>query len=101
MERVPGHPGLPLPLRVPGAGPSAQGVDGQGLGADGHRPEVPISRSQADVTCRTAWSTEDNEFVATCDEYPSLSWLAPTSTEALQGLERLLENELGTNVSQQ
>ena len=32
------------------------------------------------------WSPEDGEFVATVDEYPSLSWLAPTAVEALHGL---------------
>jgi predicted HicB family RNase H-like nuclease len=39
---------------------------------------------------RVTWSAEDNEFVATCTEFPSLSWLAPSKFEALEGLEHLL-----------
>jgi predicted HicB family RNase H-like nuclease len=37
-----------------------------------------------------AWSPEDDEFVATVAEFPSLSWLEPDQIEALQGLERLV-----------
>ncbi len=39
-------------------------------------------------TCRVTWSVEDQEFVATCLEFPSLSWLAATQVDALTGLER-------------
>ena len=39
---------------------------------------------------RVSWSAEDDEFVATVVEFPSLSWLAPSQMEALQGLETLL-----------
>ena len=35
---------------------------------------------------RVSWSAEDGEFVATCVELPSLSWLAESQEEALQGL---------------
>lgn len=52
------------------------------------RPEV------SHYTYRVAWSAEDGEFVATCLEFPSLSWLAPTQIEALQGLEDLLQDVL-------
>ena len=41
-------------------------------------------------TYRVAWSAEDDEFVVTVVEFPSLSWLAPSQMEALQGLETLL-----------
>jgi predicted HicB family RNase H-like nuclease len=41
-------------------------------------------------TYRVTWSAEDGEFVATCAEFPSLSWLASAQLEALQGLEGLL-----------
>jgi predicted RNase H-like HicB family nuclease len=37
-------------------------------------------------TYRVAWSVEDGEHVATVVEFPSLSWLAPTAVEALEGL---------------
>lgn len=35
---------------------------------------------------RVLWSPEDEEFVALCAEFPSLSYLAPSHTEALNGL---------------
>lgn len=37
-------------------------------------------------TYRVTWSAEDGEFVATCAEFPSLSWLADSQGAALQGL---------------
>ena len=37
-------------------------------------------------TYRVTWSSEDGEFVATCAEFSSLSWLAGTQAAALQGL---------------
>ena len=37
-------------------------------------------------TYRVNWSADDQEFVATCLELPSLSWLAPTQDEAMHGL---------------
>ena len=43
---------------------------------------------------RVVWSAEDQEFVATCAEFPSLSWLAPDQVEALQGLESLVSDVL-------
>ena len=43
---------------------------------------------------RVVWSAEDQEFVATCAEFPSLSWLAPAQVEALQGLESLINDVL-------
>lgn len=41
-------------------------------------------------TYRVTWSAEDGEFVATCAEFPSLSWLAGSQTEALHGLVALV-----------
>lgn len=52
------------------------------------RPEV------SHYTYRVAWSAEDGEFVATCLEFPSLSWLAGSQIEALEGLEVLLQDVL-------
>lgn len=43
-------------------------------------------------TYRVTWSAEDDEFVATCAEFPSLSWLASSQIEALQGLQNLLRD---------
>ena len=39
---------------------------------------------------RVVWSPEDAEYVATCVEFPSLSWLGTSQTEALAGLEELV-----------
>ncbi|MDQ1305819.1 MAG: hypothetical protein QG671_1651 [Actinomycetota bacterium] len=41
-------------------------------------------------TYRVTWSAEDGEFVATCLEFPSLSWLAETQEAALAGLRDLV-----------
>ena len=41
-------------------------------------------------TYRVTWSIEDGEFVATCAEFPSLSWLADSQAAALQGLVDLI-----------
>ncbi|WP_431973662.1 type II toxin-antitoxin system HicB family antitoxin [Micromonospora haikouensis] len=43
-------------------------------------------------TYRVTWSAEDREFVATCAELPSLSWLASSQIDALQGLQDLLRD---------
>ena len=40
-------------------------------------------------TYRVVWSDEDQEYVGTVAELPSLSWLAADSTEALVGIRRL------------
>ena len=41
-------------------------------------------------TYRITWSPEDNEHLGLCAEFPSLSWLAPTPDEALEGIQRLV-----------
>src|SRR3954447_2812274 len=48
------------------------------------RPDV------SHYTYRVSWSADDAEYVATCAEFPSLSWLASSQLEALQGLQELL-----------
>jgi predicted HicB family RNase H-like nuclease len=48
------------------------------------RPDV------SHYTYRVTWSGEDNEFVATCIEFPSLSWLAPSPVEALMGIQNVV-----------
>lgn len=49
---------------------------------------------------RVTWSAEDGEFVATCLEFPSLSWLARTQIEALQGLESVVIDVLADMAEQ-
>lgn len=43
---------------------------------------------------RVLWSPEDDEFVGLCTEFPSLSWLAPTQTEALEGIRVLVADTI-------
>ncbi len=45
-------------------------------------------------TYRVTWSVEDQEFVATCLEFPSLSWLAATQVDALTGLEQVIADSI-------
>lgn len=53
---------------------------------------------QPDVThyaYRVVWSAEDQEFVASCAEFPSLSWLDADQVAALRGLEVLVADVVG------
>ena len=52
--------------------------------------DTPVDVSH--YTYRVAWSAEDAEFVATCLEFSSLSWLAASQVEALQGLEAVVRD---------
>lgn len=36
------------------------------------------------------WSAEDGEWVGTCPEFRSLSWLDPVPSQALEGIKRLV-----------
>ncbi|BCJ58933.1 type II toxin-antitoxin system HicB family antitoxin [Micromonospora endophytica] len=58
------------------------------------RPEI------SHYTYRVTWSVEDDEFVASCAEFPSLSWLAPSQLEALQGLQELLREVIADMADQ-
>ena len=42
-------------------------------------------------TYKVTWSEEDQEFVGTCPQYPSLSWLATTEEAALLGVYKLVQ----------
>jgi predicted HicB family RNase H-like nuclease len=41
-------------------------------------------------TYRVTWSPDDQEFVATCSEFPSLSWLEADDIDALRGIKKLV-----------
>ncbi len=41
-------------------------------------------------TYRVTWSPEDNEHVALCTEFPSLSWLGKTPEAALKGIQKVV-----------
>ena len=66
--------------------------------APNHKPGGPRQRVREEnraaatdhYTYRVSWSDEDQEFVATCAEFPSLSHLAASQIEAIEGLRALL-----------
>ncbi len=41
-------------------------------------------------TYRVTWSEDDGEYVGLCAEFPSLSWLAETMEDALQGMRNVV-----------
>ncbi|GJQ58809.1 MAG: type II toxin-antitoxin system HicB family antitoxin [Candidatus Scalindua sp. AMX11] len=41
-------------------------------------------------TYRVTWSSEDNEYVGLCAEFPSLSWLSKTPEGALRGIRKVI-----------
>jgi predicted HicB family RNase H-like nuclease len=41
-------------------------------------------------TYRVTWSAEDREYVGTCAEFPSLSWLDGDEDKAFRGIRRLV-----------
>ena len=41
-------------------------------------------------TYRVTWSPEDNEHIGLCTEFPSLSWLASTTADALRGIQQMV-----------
>jgi predicted HicB family RNase H-like nuclease len=45
-------------------------------------------------TYRVSWSEEDGEFVGTCVEFPSLSWLDKKQEGALKGIRKLILDSL-------
>lgn len=45
-------------------------------------------------TYRAVWSPEDGEFVGLAAEFPSLSWLAATPQDAIDGVSALVDQVL-------
>jgi predicted HicB family RNase H-like nuclease len=41
-------------------------------------------------TYRVTWSSEDDEHIGLCTEFPSLSWLAPSPEAALVGIRKVV-----------
>jgi len=48
---------------------------------------------------RVMWSEEDGKYVATCAEWPYLSWLAAEQGEAIDGLVKLVGSEIARRLS--
>lgn len=42
-------------------------------------------------TYRISWSAEDQEYIGLCAEFPSLSWLAKNTSDALNGIIALVD----------
>jgi predicted HicB family RNase H-like nuclease len=43
-------------------------------------------------TYRVTWSSDDNEYVGLCVEFPCLSWLAKTPEAALKGIRKVVSD---------
>ena len=56
-----------------------------------NEPTIDVTR----YTYRVTWSVEDDQYVATCLELPSLSWLTDTQEDALRGLRDLVAEVVG------
>jgi hypothetical protein len=65
-------------------------------GGAGHEAKMRLRQPEAEGLYAYAvhWSAEDQEFVATCTGFPSLSWLAPTPDLALLGVRNLVRSAL-------
>lgn len=65
-------------------------------GEAGHEAKKCLRQPEAEDLYAYAvhWSAEDQEFVATCAAFPSLSWLAPTPYLALQGVRNLVRSAI-------
>jgi predicted HicB family RNase H-like nuclease len=45
-------------------------------------------------TYRVTWSPDDKEYVATCVEFPSVSWLDPDEVEAIRGIRNVVSQAI-------
>lgn len=54
----------------------------------------------AHYTYRVSWSPEDDEFVGTCLELPSLSWLSASQVDALVGVQNVVTEVVADLVSE-
>ena len=56
-----------------------------------HAPLTEERKAVSDhYTYRVTWSPEDQEHAGLCAEFPSLSWLAASPCEALDGIRKLV-----------
>jgi predicted HicB family RNase H-like nuclease len=57
--------------------------------------EMPMATTNPEkYTYRVMWSEEDEAHVGLCAEFPSLSWLAETQGDALNGITKLVADVL-------
>lgn len=95
-------------------------IDCQDIFGCDHNPEIPITNGNGDIVywqCRcgdkkvtppqlvpldhkgltdadfkVTWSEDDKEYIGTCVQFPSLSWLNPNEQEALEGIKKLVRD---------
>jgi len=49
---------------------------------------MPIKNDH--YTYRVTWSSDDQEYIGLCAEFPGLSWLATTPEAALKGIQKVV-----------
>jgi hypothetical protein len=47
-----------------------------------------------DCTFSTKWCSASQEYIATCRQFPNLSWLDPVESEALESIKALVREAL-------
>lgn len=62
------------------------------IAAESVEPRAEGSERRAEHY-HVSWSAEDREYVGTCAEFPSLSWLAEDELSAFAGIRRLVMRE--------
>lgn len=84
-------PALDADLYVPSLLAGMLQPEQLGVGA-GNEAQKRLRQPEAEdlYTYAVHWSAEDQEFVATCAAFPSLSWLAPKPDLALIGVRNLV-----------
>jgi len=56
-------------------------------------------KSHDHYTYRVTWSPEDEEYLALCAEFHSLSWLATTPLSALAGIRKVVAESVADMIS--
>jgi predicted HicB family RNase H-like nuclease len=52
-------------------------------------------------TYRVTWSTEDQEYIGLCAEFPSLSWLSVDPESALHGIRQVVAESVADMIANQ
>ena len=93
-KRQPSHLQNTLGGRSPDQHPKFQGKGKALPGQTGHKGRRATSQIYPVnwYTYRVHWSEEDQAYIGTCVEFPSLSNIARSATRALSGVQRLVED---------
>lgn len=60
---------------------------------------MPRDQDPCTFTYTISWSSEDNEYVATCSEFPGLSWIEENPESALHGLRNVIREVIADMIS--